>query len=179
MRATETAIPGVLILEPELHSDARGTFFESWSSKIFEELQLRVDFVQDNVVRSHQGVLRGLHVQRGRPQAKLVRVLHGEVFDVAVDVRPGSPTRGRWVGTRLDGERNRAMWIPEGLAHGYLVTSPEALVLYKVTDHWFPPGERVLRWDDPEVGVDWPLGGRAPILSARDAAGALLDALAP
>ncbi len=179
MRVLSTRIPGVLVIEPERFPDARGLFVETWSRARYAAAGIGADFVQDNLARSKGGVLRGLHVQRGRPQGKLVRVLRGEIFDVAVDVRPGSPTFGAWVGINLDAETHRALWIPEGMAHGYLVLSEEADVLYKVTDVWYPAGERVLRWDDPLVGVDWPLAGRSPILSERDAAGVSLAELAP
>ena len=176
MRAVPTAIPDVLILEPVVHPDQRGYFLESYNRARMQEIGLDLDFVQDNLARSWRGVLRGLHFQVTQPQGKLVRALRGEIYDVAVDLRPGSPSFGRWVGVVLNGEDHRSLWIPPGFAHGYCVLSAEADVHYKVTAPWVPEGERVLRWDDPAVGVAWPLQG-PPILSARDQRGASLAEL--
>ncbi len=167
-----TALAGVLLVEPELFGDARGHFFESFNRRALEAAASRpVEFVQDNQSLSARGVLRGLHYQLPHPQGKLVRVLRGEVFDVAVDLRRGSPTFGRWAGERLSGANRRQLWIPEGLAHGFLVLSDEAEVLYKVTDYWHAQAERCIRWDDPDLAVAWPLAGAVPRLSAKDAAG--------
>lgn len=177
MRVLQTELPGVLLIEPAVYQDERGLFVEAWSRASLASQGVEADFVQDNLTRSLQGVLRGLHLQRERPQGKLVRVLRGHVFDVAVDLRPGSPTLARWVGVHLDDRHHRALWIPPGFAHGYYVLSDEADVYYKVTDYWYPPGERVLRWDDPTVDVRWPLLDEVPILSARDARGRSLDEL--
>jgi dTDP-4-dehydrorhamnose 3,5-epimerase len=176
MKATPTAIPDVLLLEPKVHGDARGFFLESWNRRTFAEAAGRdVQFVQDNHSFSARGVLRGLHYQVVRPQAKLVRVVAGEVFDVAVDLRRGSPTFGRWVGERLSGENQRMMFIPEGFAHGFLVLSEHAHFLYKTADYYAPEGDRSLRWNDPRVGIEWPIAGE-PVLSAKDAQAPLFDA---
>jgi dTDP-4-dehydrorhamnose 3,5-epimerase len=167
-----TAIAGVLVVEPELHRDARGFLFESFRRDAFEAAAARaVDFVQDNHSLSTRGVLRGLHYQLPGPQGKLVRVVRGEIFDVAVDLRRGSPTLGRWVAERLSAGNRRQLWIPEGMAHGFLALSDEAEVLYRVTAYRQPAHERCIRWDDPDLAVAWPLDGAPPRLSARDAAG--------
>ncbi len=151
---------------------------EAWNQAHFEEVGIHAEFVQDNLSFSKKGVLRGLHLQRGRPQAKLLRVLSGEIFDVVVDLRADSPTRGQWTGIFLRAELRQSLWIPEGFAHGYYVVSADAEVLYKVTAPWYPPGERVLRWDDPTLNITWPLPkGEKPLLSPRDAAGLLLSEL--
>jgi dTDP-4-dehydrorhamnose 3,5-epimerase len=172
MNVRRTAIPDVLVLEPRVFGDARGFFFESFNRKAFEAAVGRsVDFVQDNHSLSARNVLRGLHYQLPRPQGKLVRVVRGEVFDVAVDLRRGSPTLGRWVGEVLSAENKRQLWIPEGFAHGFLVRSDEAEFLYKTTDYWHPEHERCIRWDDPGLAVEWPTDGAAPVVSAKDAAG--------
>jgi dTDP-4-dehydrorhamnose 3,5-epimerase len=166
---TPTVLPGVLILEPKVFGDARGFFYESFSQRDFEAAtDERVTFVQDNHSRSVRGVLRGLHLQDPYPQGKLVRVTVGEVYDVAVDLRPGSATFGRWAAVTLSAENRRQLWVPPGLAHGFLVTSDVAEFLYKTTDYYHPEHERVIRWDDPAIGIPWPLEG-APTLSARDA----------
>jgi len=171
MKVIETAIPDLLILEPKVFGDARGFFMESFNARRFHEATgLNVDFVQDNHSRSAKGVLRGLHYQIQQAQGKLVRVVRGSVFDVAVDLRRSSPTFGRWVGVTLSEENNRQFWIPPGFAHGFLVTSDSADFLYKTTDYYAPEHERSLIWNDPEVGVVWPLDG-APLLSAKDVAG--------
>jgi len=171
MKVIETAIPDLLILEPKVFGDARGFFMESFNARSFQEATgLNVDFVQDNHSRSAKGVLRGLHYQIQQAQGKLVRVVRGSVFDVAVDLRRSSPTFGQWVGVTLSEENNRQFWIPPGFAHGFLVTSDSADFLYKTTDYYAPEHERSLAWNDPAVGVVWPLDG-APLLSAKDVAG--------
>jgi dTDP-4-dehydrorhamnose 3,5-epimerase len=168
---TPTAIADVLILEPRVFGDARGFFFESFNQRDFEAatgLQ-GVTFVQDNHSRSARGVLRGLHHQvPPHAQGKLVRVVRGAVFDVAVDIRPDSPTYGRWVGVELSESNHRQLWIPPGLAHGFLTLSDEADFLYKTTDYYSPAHERCIRWDDPTLAIEWPLGGRAPQVSEKD-----------
>lgn len=177
MKVVETAIEGVLILEPKVFGDDRGFFMESYNAqRFFAAVGREVQFVQDNHSRSAKGVLRGLHFQRApHAQGKLVRVTQGSVFDVAVDIRPGSATYGRWVGVELTGSNHRQLWIPEGLAHGFLVTSDSADFLYKTTDYYAPEAEGSLRWDDPTLAIDWPLAGSTPTLSAKDAAAPLLD----
>jgi len=170
IRARATDLPDVLVLEPEVFEDDRGFVFESYHRGEFERAVGRdVAFVQDNHARSHRNVLRGLHYRVTRPQGKLVRVARGEIFDVAVDLRRGSGTFGRWVGERLSEDDRRAMWIPEGFAHGFLVLSESADVLYKLTGHHDAAEERAIRWDDPDLAIRWPLAG-PPILSDRDAA---------
>ena len=172
MEVRPTAIPGLVILEPRVFGDARGWFFESYSRRdLTAALGRPVDFVQDNHSRSARGVLRGLHYQRPFPQGKLVRVGRGEVFDVAVDLRRGSPTFGRWVGERLSAENRRQVFVPEGFAHGFLTLSDEAELLYKATDYYHPETERCIRWDDPALAIAWPLGGEPPLVSAKDAQG--------
>jgi dTDP-4-dehydrorhamnose 3,5-epimerase len=166
-----TAVPDVLLIEPKVFGDARGFFLENWNAKAFAEAGLPAAFVQDNHSRSPRGVLRGLHYQIVQPQGKLVRVVAGEVFDVAVDLRRASPTFGRWVGERLSGDNKRMLWIPPGFGHGFLVVSESADFLYKTTDYYAPEHERVIAWNDPDLAIAWPLEG-APILSARDTAGA-------
>jgi dTDP-4-dehydrorhamnose 3,5-epimerase len=171
---TATDIPDVLILEPKVFGDARGFFFESFNARDFAQVTgLNVDFVQDNHSKSAKGVLRGLHYQIQHPQGKLVRVVQGEVFDVAVDLRQSSATFGRWVGVHLSAENHRQLWVPPGFAHGFVVTSDSAEFLYKTTDYWYPEHERSLLWSDPAVGIQWPLD-TAPLLAAKDAAGRLL-----
>jgi len=171
LKVVATAIPEVLIIEPAVFGDARGFFFESWNRKAFAKAVGRdVDFVQDNHSASARGVLRGLHYQVKQPQGKLVRAVAGEVFDVAVDLRRSSPTFGRWVGERLSAANKRVMWIPEGFAHGFLVLSESAEFLYKTTDYYAPEHERTLLWNDPALGIAWPLA-LAPILKPKDAAG--------
>ena len=174
MRVQPTAIPDVLIVEPRVFGDARGFFMESWNRRALAEAGLDVEFVQDNHSRSRRGVLRGLHYQIVNPQGKLVRVVAGEVFDVAVDMRASSPTFGRWVGITLSEENKRMLWVPPGFAHGFLVLSPSADFLYKTTDYYHPEHERTLLWNDAEVGITWPLDGAQPQLAAKDAAGARL-----
>jgi dTDP-4-dehydrorhamnose 3,5-epimerase len=174
MKVIETALPGVLLLEPDVLGDERGFFLESYNRREFAAATgVDVEFVQDNHSRSVHNVLRGLHYQVRQPQGKLVRVVAGEIFDVAVDLRRSSPHFGRWVGSRLCARERRMAWIPPGFAHGFLALSESAEVLYKVTDYHAPGHERCLLWNDPQVGVAWPLRG-TPILSARDAAGTRL-----
>jgi dTDP-4-dehydrorhamnose 3,5-epimerase len=171
MKVTRTALEGVLILEPKVFGDERGFFMESFNQTAFNEaVGHEVAFVQDNHSRSAKGVLRGLHYQMPpHAQGKLVRVTQGSVFDVAVDIREGSPTFGKWVGVELSGSNHKQMWIPPGLAHGFLVTSDSADFVYKTTDYYAPQAEGCVRWDDPAIGIDWPLGGMTPALSAKDA----------
>ncbi|WP_295764509.1 dTDP-4-dehydrorhamnose 3,5-epimerase [Undibacterium sp.] len=174
MQITPTQLPGVLIIEPKVFSDGRGFFYESFNAKNFNELTaLNVQFVQDNHSLSVKNVLRGLHYQIHNTQGKLVRVTHGEVFDVVVDLRKHSPYFGNWIGTTLSAKNHRQLWIPQGFAHGFLVTSDQAEFLYKTTDYWAPEHERCLRWDDPSIGIIWPLSGD-PIVSAKDQQGKLL-----
>jgi dTDP-4-dehydrorhamnose 3,5-epimerase len=170
MIVTSTAIPEVKLVEPKVFGDSRGFFFESWNRRVLAAAGLDVDFVQDNHSRSRRGVLRGLHYQVERPQGKLVRVVAGEVFDVAVDLRRSSPTFGRWVGAMLSADNRRMFWVPPGFAHGFIVVSDSADFLYKTTDYWFPEHERTLLWNDPAVGIVWPFDG-APTLAPKDAAG--------
>lgn len=176
MKALETDLPGVLLLEPQVFGDARGFFLESFNQRRFDEATgTHAAFVQDNHSRSRRGVLRGLHFQHGaNAQGKLVRVVAGAVFDVAVDVREGSPTRGRWVGVELTAENHRQLWIPAGYAHGFLVLSEFADFLYKTTAYYSPADEGAVRWDDPELAIAWPDTGEPPQLSAKDAAAPLL-----
>jgi len=172
MNTHPTRIPDVVVLEPRIFKDARGFFYESFNRKGLEAAFGRpLDFVQDNISLSVKGVLRGLHYQLPHPQAKLVRVIRGEVFDVAVDLRQSSPTFGRWVGELLSARDQRQLWIPEGFAHGFLVLSDEAELLYKTTGYWSPEAERCIRWNDPDLAIEWPLGGATPIVSAKDSAG--------
>lgn len=173
MKAIRTAIPEVIVLEPRIFGDARGFFMESYNRRTFAELTgCDPDFVQDNHSRSARGVLRGLHYQIRQPQGKLVRVVRGAVFDVAVDIRRSSPTCGQWVGEVLSAENQRQMWVPAGFAHGFLVLSETAEFLYKTTDYYAPEFERCIAWNDPGLAVDWPLDGLEPRLSAKDAQGA-------
>lgn len=175
MNIIRTAIPDLLILEPKVFGDARGFFLESWNQRAFNEAVGRdVSFVQDNHSRSSRGVLRGLHYQLQQTQGKLVRVTHGRVFDVAVDVRQGSPSFGQHVAVELSGENQRQFWVPEGFAHGFLVLSDSADFLYKTTDYYHPASEQSLLWNDPALGVDWPLSGLLPQLAPKDLAGRLL-----
>jgi dTDP-4-dehydrorhamnose 3,5-epimerase len=174
MQIQTTAIPDVLIIEPKVFGDDRGYFYESFNARRFKELTgIAAIFVQDNHSKSAKNVLRGLHYQIQQPQGKLVRVVSGEVFDVAVDIRKHSPTFGHWVGAVLSGDNKRQMWIPEGFAHGFVVTSDSAEFLYKTTDYWAPEYERCILWNDSAIGIKWPVD-RAPILSGKDQAGHLL-----
>lgn len=171
MNIIKTDLPDVLIIEPKVFGDARGFFYESFNARLFAEATgLRVTFVQDNHSRSAKNVLRGLHYQIKQPQGKLVRVVAGEVFDVAVDLRKNSPTFGKWTGALLSEENKRMLWVPEGFAHGFLVISESADFLYKTTDYYAPAHERCLAWNDPTLGIEWPLQG-APIVSAKDQLG--------
>jgi dTDP-4-dehydrorhamnose 3,5-epimerase len=179
MRITTTSIQGVLIFEPRVFGDSRGFFMESFNQQAFEQaVGSKVNFVQDNHSRSSKDVLRGLHFQQSpHAQGKLVRVSQGSVFDVAVDVRPDSSTFGRWVGVELTAENHKQLWIPPGLAHGFLVTSESADFLYKTTDYYSPASEVSVRWDDPDIGIEWPLQGLVPQLSAKDQQAPLLKEL--
>jgi dTDP-4-dehydrorhamnose 3,5-epimerase len=174
MKVTPTAMPEVLVLEPRVFGDDRGFFYESFNARTFEQLTgQRVNFVQDNHMRSARGVLRGLHYQIRQPQGKLVRVSSGAIFDVVVDMRRSSPFYGRWIGVELSAENRHQLWIPSGFAHGFVVTSEHAEVQYKSTDYWAPEHERAVLWNDPALAIDWPLSG-APILSGKDSQGKLL-----
>lgn len=176
MKLVPTAIPDVVILEPNVFGDDRGFFYESYHENRFMELigaDAPVRFVQDNHSRSANKVLRGLHYQIRQPQGKLVRVIAGEVFDVAVDIRKSSPTFGKWTGTLLSAENKRQMWIPAGFAHGFMVTGEAAEVLYKATDYWAPAYERCIAWNDPAIGIEWPIMN-TPVLSDKDRNGKLL-----
>lgn len=171
---TPTAIPDVLVLEPRVFGDARGFFFESFNQRDFMQTTgLDVTFVQDNHSKSAQGVLRGLHYQVQHAQGKLVRVVQGEVFDVAVDLRRSSPTFGRWVGERLSADNKKQMWVPPGFAHGFVVLSETAEFLYKTTDYWYPEHERSLLWNDAALGIDWQVAA-TPLLAGKDAAAPVL-----
>jgi dTDP-4-dehydrorhamnose 3,5-epimerase len=170
MKPTPTPLPGVLLLEPKVFRDSRGFFLESYNENVMADLGIRERFVQDNQSFSTRNVLRGLHYQLCHPQGKIVRVVSGEIFDVAVDLRQNSPSFGKWHGATLSGENNRMLWIPVGFAHGFRVVSETAHVLYKATDFYHPECERTLAWNDPDVNVDWQLEGE-PIISAKDALG--------
>jgi dTDP-4-dehydrorhamnose 3,5-epimerase len=171
VRFIPTAIPDVIVVEPVVHGDQRGFFMETWHAEKFRQAGLDVAFVQDNHSRSVGNTIRGLHYQIERPQGKLVRTVAGEIFDVAVDLRRSSPTYGKWVGNTLSAANRLQLWIPEGFAHGFYVTSDDAEVVYKCTDLYFAEHERTLRWDDPTIGIKWPLGSESPLVSAKDAAG--------
>ena len=171
MNIIKTEIPGLLVLEPKVYGDDRGFFFESYNQRVLVEAAGITDtFVQDNHSRSARNVLRGLHYQIRQPQGKLVRVIAGKVFDVAVDLRRSSATFGRWVGIELSAENKRIAWVPKGFAHGFLVLSEYAEFLYKTTDFWAPEHERSIAWDDPDLAITWPLMGQ-PVLSGKDKAG--------
>lgn len=175
MRVIPTALPEVLILEPKVFGDDRGFFFESFNARTFAQVTgLQREFVQDNHSKSSRGVLRGLHYQIKQPQGKLVRVVVGEVFDVAVDLRKNSTNFGKWVGVQLSADNKRQLWIPEGFAHGFVVLSEYAEFLYKTTDYYAPEYERSLLWNDPAIGIRWPIGDE-PTLAAKDVAGTLLN----
>jgi len=174
MNVVHTAISDVLLIEPKIFGDDRGFFFESFNEQqFFAAIGKTVTFVQDNHSKSTRGVLRGLHYQTQQAQGKLVRVIAGKVFDVAVDIRKNSPTFGQWVGAVLSAENKKQMWIPEGFAHGFVVTSNSAEFLYKTTDYWTPEYERCIAWNDPALGIKWPLD-IPPVLSAKDQQGVLL-----
>jgi dTDP-4-dehydrorhamnose 3,5-epimerase len=170
----ETALPGVLIIEPRVFGDARGFFMETWNAAAFAGAGLDLTFVQDNHSRSQKGVLRGLHFQNPGPQGKLVRVTNGAVFDVAVDLRAASPTFGQWVGVKLSGENKRMFWVPEGFAHGFLTLEDDTDFLYKCTAPYAPQSEFTLAWDDPSVGIAWPVAGLDLVISEKDARGLAL-----
>lgn len=166
---SQTRLPGVLVVEPTVFGDERGHFFESFNSHEFQKkVDPRVAFVQDNHSRSVKGVLRGLHYQIRRPQGKLIRVVHGAIYDVAVDIRRGSPTFGHWCGVELSAENRKQLWVPPDFAHGFLVVSEFAEVLYKATDHYALEFDRSISWDDPDIGIDWPETGHSPNLSQKD-----------
>ncbi|HEY0065127.1 MAG TPA: dTDP-4-dehydrorhamnose 3,5-epimerase [Telluria sp.] len=174
MKVTPTALPEVLIIEPQVFGDDRGFFFESFNARRFEQLTgLALHFVQENHSRSARNVLRGLHYQVRHPQGKLVRVVAGAIFDVVVDMRRSSPFFGRWIGLVLSAENRRQLWVPPGFAHGFVVTSESAECLYSTTDYWSPEDERVIRWNDPALAIEWPIQG-APMLSGKDSQGLLL-----
>ncbi len=174
MKVTPTAIPEVLVFEPQVFGDDRGFFFESYNARKFEQLTgVPANFVQDNHSKSARNVLRGLHYQIRQPQGKLVRVVQGTIFDVVVDMRRSSPFFGRWVGVELSAENRCQIWVPPGFAHGFVVTSDTAECLYKTTDYWAPEHERAILWNDPALGIDWPLSG-TPMLSNKDSQGKLL-----
>jgi dTDP-4-dehydrorhamnose 3,5-epimerase len=173
--ATPTALPEVVLLEPKVFGDARGFFFESYSRRDFAAATgVDVEFVQDNHSASTRGVLRGIHYQRQHAQGKLVRVVAGTVWDIAVDLRRASPDFGRWIGVELSAENRRQLWVPPGFGHGFITVSERAEFLYKTTDYWYPEHERSVRWDDPELAIAWPDVGEAPRLAAKDAAAPLL-----
>ena len=171
MKVTPTDLPEVLVIDPDVFGDERGFFMETWQRRKYAEAGIDCDFVQDNHSRSVRGTLRGLHYQVRQAQGKLVRVTRGEVFDVAVDIRRSSPNFGRWIGEWLSADNKRQLWVPPGFAHGFYVTSETAEFQYKCTDYYAPEHERSVRWDDPDLGIEWPLGTRAaPIVSEKDRA---------
>jgi dTDP-4-dehydrorhamnose 3,5-epimerase len=174
LKVISTSIPDILLIEPKVFADERGFFLESYQKRKFQEVGIDAEFVQDNHSKSCRGTLRGLHYQIQQAQGKLVRVIAGEVFDVAVDIRKNSPTFGQWVGDYLSAENKKMLWVPVGFAHGFYVTSLEAEVLYKATDYYAPQWERCIIWNDPLVDIQWPLKGETPILSAKDGRGARL-----
>jgi dTDP-4-dehydrorhamnose 3,5-epimerase len=177
MKVIETPLAGLLIIEPKIFGDERGFFLETWSRQRYQDAGINVDFVQDNISFSRRGVLRGLHFQNPQAQGKLVYVLQGEVFDVAVDVRKGSPTFGLWHGTDLSGDNKRQFWVPPGFAHGFCVTSETALFAYKCTELYAPQHEKSIRWDDPALAIDWPVS--EPQVSDKDRLAPLLADLDP
>jgi dTDP-4-dehydrorhamnose 3,5-epimerase len=166
MKTIETALPGVMVIEPQVFGDERGFFMETFHQARYADFNIHATLVQDNLSLSQKGVLRGLHFQHPRPQGKLIQVLKGEVFDVAVDIRIGSPTFGKWVSVTLSSENRRQVYIPPDFAHGFLVTSDEALFAYKCTEYYCPETESAICWDDPEIGIDWPIEN--PVLSQKD-----------
>ena len=174
MKIKKTKIPDLIVLEPKVYGDERGFFLESYNQRSLAEIGLARNFVQDNHSRSARNVLRGLHYQLGQPQGKLVRVVVGAIWDVAVDIRRSSATFGEWVGEEISAENKRMLWVPEGFAHGFVVISESADVLYKATDFYAPSCERSLLWNDPQIGIPWPLSGE-PLLSEKDRAGMLLS----
>ena len=175
MNFISTQIPDVILIKPDVFRDERGIFFESYQKQHFTEARISLDFVQDNCSGSRQGVLRGLHYQVKQPQGKLVHVIAGEIFDVAVDIRRSSPTFGQWVGINLSSQNKHQLWIPPGFAHGFFVLSEWAEIYYKATDYYAPQWERTILWNDPALGIEWPLtAGSAPSLSPKDANGKIL-----
>ncbi|GAA0569623.1 dTDP-4-dehydrorhamnose 3,5-epimerase [Rhizomicrobium electricum] len=174
MNVIDTALAGVKIIEPKVFEDRRGFFLESWNARTWAEAGLDLSFVQENHSRSGKGVLRGLHYQIQNTQGKLIRVVAGRVFDVAVDIRKSSPNFGRWIGVELSAENRRQLWIPPGFAHGFLCLEDGSEFLYKCTDFYAPAHERSILWNDPAIGITWPLQGVAPVLSAKDQVGKLL-----
>jgi dTDP-4-dehydrorhamnose 3,5-epimerase len=176
MKVTPLDLPEVLLIEPDVFGDERGYFYETWNQKRYEAAGIPGPFVQDNLSYSQHGVLRGLHFQHPHPQGKLVSVLKGEVYDVAVDIRQGSPRFGQWVGVYLGAENQRQLWVPEGFAHGFCVTGADALFTYKCTDFYSPESEGSIRWDDPRIGIDWPI--REAMVSDKDQAAAGLSEMA-
>jgi dTDP-4-dehydrorhamnose 3,5-epimerase len=179
MHLVETAIPDLVIVEPRVFGDERGFFLESWNRKVFAELGLDLDFVQDNHSRSARGVLRGLHFQNPNPQGKLVRVVAGRAWDVAVDLRQSSPTFGQWVGIELSADNKRMFWVPPGFAHGFVSLEDGTDFVYKCTSFYEPANEHSLLWNDPALGIEWPLEGLEPQLSAKDQAGKPLAEVEP
>ena len=177
MQVIPTALNGPLIIAPKVHGDDRGFFLESWNAHVFAEAGLDIAFVQDNHSRSDKGVLRGLHFQQPQPQGKLVRVVSGAVFDVAVDLRRSSATFGQWIGVELSAANKRMLWVPRGFAHGFLTLADGTDVLYKCDAAYAPEHEQVLAWDDPDLGIKWPLDGLDPRLSDRDRAGRALSSI--
>jgi len=175
VKVRETAIPGLLSIEPKVFEDQRGFFLESWQQKRYQEVGVSYPFVQDNVSRSKKGVLRGLHFQNPNPQGKLVYVLSGEVFDVIVDIRKGSPTFGEWFGTTLSEENKKQLFVPPGCAHGFCVTSDSALFAYKCSDYYSPESEKTLLWNDPDIKIEWPMVD--PVITEKDQKGIALNAL--
>lgn len=174
MRKHPTAIEGPVLLEPTVHGDQRGFFLETWNERLFADFGVTDRFVQDNHSRSARGVLRGIHYQLAHPQGKLVRVTAGAVFDVAVDLRRSSPQFGKWTGVHLSAANKLMLWIPPGFGHGFLALEDDTDFLYKCTDFYFPVDERTIAWDDPDIGIEWPLGLLAPVISKRDQDGAAL-----
>lgn len=179
MKFIPTSIPDVILIEPDVFGDERGFFMESWERRKFAEAGIDVDFVQDNHSRSKRGTLRGLHYQVQQPQGKLVRVTAGEVFDVAVDIRGGSPTFGRWIGEYLSAENKRMLWVPPGFAHGFYVTSDTAEFQYKCTDYYAPEYERTIRWDDPFLSIQWPMSASSELLVSEKDRGGMVFQEAP
>lgn len=174
MQFIHASIPDLILIEPKIFTDERGSFLESYQKKLFLEVGIDDEFLQDNHSTSNQGVLRGLHYQIKQPQGKLIRVIVGEIFDVAVDIRKHSPTFGKWAGEYLSSENKKMLWIPKGFAHGFYVTSTKAEVIYKTTDYYAPQWERTISWNDPELNIDWPIKNGVPILSPKDASGKVL-----
>ena len=175
MKFIPTSLPDVLLIEPKVFQDERGFFLESYQKKNFSEAGIPFDFVQDNHSKSSQGVLRGLHYQIRQPQGKLVKVIAGEIFDVAVDIRKHSPTFGKWFGVNLSAENKQMLWVPVGFAHGFYVTSPQAELLYKATDYYAPQWERTIAWNDPSINIQWPIRDEPPVLSPKDEEGNLFS----